>query len=87
MKIHFDHYKTERDGFQPCLCKFFSFISFKKKKKKNFSIVNGENISARDLLLLCSTEKEQQLWIDKIKKHIPKKNTNKSSSFTFNIIK
>ena len=34
--------------------------------------MNGE-ISARDLLLLCSTEKEQQLWIEKIKKHIPKK--------------
>jgi hypothetical protein len=35
--------------------------------------VNDDNVSARDLLLLCSTPAEQQNWIAKIRKHIPKK--------------
>ncbi len=38
--------------------------------------MNEENVSARDLLLLCSTPVEQQIWIDKIRKYIPKKNPN-----------
>ncbi|CAF0772865.1 unnamed protein product [Brachionus calyciflorus] len=36
-------------------------------------LLNDDNISARDLLLLCSTPAEQQVWINKIKKFIPKK--------------
>jgi hypothetical protein len=35
--------------------------------------VNDDNVSARDLLLLCSTPAEQQNWIAKIRKYIPKK--------------
>jgi hypothetical protein len=36
-------------------------------------LLNDENVSARDLLLLCSTPAEQQIWIEKIRKYIPKK--------------
>lgn len=43
-------------------------------------LLNDENVSARDLLLLCSTPAEQQVWIDKIRKYIPKKNPNLSAS-------
>jgi hypothetical protein len=36
-------------------------------------LLNDDNISARDLLLLCPTPNDQQAWINKIKKYIPKK--------------
>jgi hypothetical protein len=57
-----------------------------------FFLVNDENVSARDLLLLCSTPNEQQIWIQKIRKYIPKKmpamnhhnGTNNSSNSTAN---
>ncbi len=60
MKIHFDHFKTERDGFHVYVSCFFLLVHFIKNNLLIFFLVNGENISARDLLLLCSTEKEQQ---------------------------
>lgn len=75
MKIHYDHYRNERDTFQPCLCKLkFIFIKFFYCFFKHFLIlfsVHSDKVSARDLLLLCATPEEQQKWIDKIKKQIP----------------
>lgn len=43
-------------------------------------LLNDDNISARDLLLLCSSPTEQQKWIEKIKKFIPKKGPHSHSS-------
>lgn len=43
-------------------------------------LLNDDNISARDLLLLCSTPAEQQIWIEKIRKYIPKKVPSGNSS-------
>lgn len=46
-----------------------------EKDKDSFQpcLLNDDNISARDLLLLCSSPAEQQVWIEKIRKYIPKK--------------
>lgn len=44
--------------------------------------VNDDNVSARDLLFLCSSSSEQQNWIAKIRKHIPKKITNSNSGIS-----
>lgn len=85
-KIHQEHYTNEKDSFQPCLCElnfvkevvkivFSTFLFF------NFK-VNDENVSARDLLLLCSTPNEQQMWIEKIRKYIPKKSLNNTTLTT-----
>lgn len=51
-------------------------------EKNNFQpcLLNDDNISARDLLLLCSSPAEQQKWIEKIKICIPKKAPNSHSS-------
>lgn len=49
-------------------------------------LLNDDNVSARDLLMLCSTPAEQQNWITKIRKYIPKKfnhnNTHSNHSIT-----
>ena len=51
-----------------------------------FIKVNDENVSARDLLLLCSTPTEQQVWIDKIRKYIPKKISHSNHSHSHHSI-